>query len=230
VSQIAAQIDYAPPPAMRRGRGAMRIAIALAALSLLAGAVWVTPRAMRYGEVLYLQSQCMNYSPPAGQVVHATDPAQLPSLLRNGSPYGGSFATGHAFLVPQQYSAFAGRVKTASAFGTAFLHRRRSKSGNERLVAVNLEILKVSPTKSMTFVASVFDPAGFVRGPRDVTTSTTGFGRSVLLAPSDRYVVFAGQPDPSDESHFTIDVTLNGTRHTLDGWLRDDSVRIEQRH
>ena len=38
-------------------------------------------------------------------------------------------------------------------------------------------------------------------------------------------------PDPADPSHFTIDYDLNGTRHTVDGWLEDDEfVKMELRN
>jgi hypothetical protein len=33
--------------------------------------------------------------------------------------------------------------------------------------------------------------------------------------------IFAGQPDPNDESHFTINFERNGQRSTWDGWLID---------
>jgi hypothetical protein len=44
--------------------------------------------------------------------------------------------------------------------------------------------------------------------------------------------LFAGQPDPADESHFTIDYEVDGDRGTIDGWLRDshdgsNRVRVE---
>ena len=33
--------------------------------------------------------------------------------------------------------------------------------------------------------------------------------------------VFAGRPDPTDESHFTIEFTSGGTPGVIDGYLRD---------
>jgi hypothetical protein len=39
--------------------------------------------------------------------------------------------------------------------------------------------------------------------------------------------VFPGQPDPLDESHFTIPYDAGGVTGTIDGWLQaDDSVRL----
>jgi hypothetical protein len=42
--------------------------------------------------------------------------------------------------------------------------------------------------------------------------------------------IYAGQLDPEDASHFTIDYEARGRRHTIDGWLRDDeTVLLEER-
>ena len=41
---------------------------------------------------------------------------------------------------------------------------------------------------------------------------------------------YAGQLDPNDPSHFTIDYELNGVRNVIDGWLTDDDfLRIRPR-
>jgi hypothetical protein len=39
----------------------------------------------------------------------------------------------------------------------------------------------------------------------------------------DVYRFYAGQPDPADPTHFTIDYELDGERSTIDGWLRENS-------
>jgi hypothetical protein len=42
--------------------------------------------------------------------------------------------------------------------------------------------------------------------------------------------IFAGQPDPNDPTHFTIDYAFNGQRNTIDGWvLNDGGVKLEPR-
>ena len=41
---------------------------------------------------------------------------------------------------------------------------------------------------------------------------------------------FAGQPDPNDASHFSIDYEVEGEKGTIDGWLQDnDTVKMEVR-
>ena len=56
------------------------------------------------------------------------------------------------------------------------------------------------------------------------------FGDGTSNGPQLR--LFAGQADPADESHFTIDYEVDGDRGTIDGWLRDtpderEPVRVE---
>jgi hypothetical protein len=42
--------------------------------------------------------------------------------------------------------------------------------------------------------------------------------------------LFPGQPDPLDESHFTIPYDAGGVAGTIDGWLEaNDTVRLAVR-
>jgi hypothetical protein len=41
--------------------------------------------------------------------------------------------------------------------------------------------------------------------------------------------IFAGQPDPNDPTHFTIDYQLDGRDGVIDGWLKDDAVELRPR-
>ena len=42
--------------------------------------------------------------------------------------------------------------------------------------------------------------------------------------------LFSGQPDPADESHFTIDAKLGAAARVIDGWLMsDDHVKLQLR-
>lgn len=40
---------------------------------------------------------------------------------------------------------------------------------------------------------------------------------------------WAGQPDPADASHFTIPYDVDGRAGVIDGWLRDDGLRLRPR-
>ena len=43
--------------------------------------------------------------------------------------------------------------------------------------------------------------------------------------------IFGGKTDAANPSHFTIDMELDGTAHTFDGWIHDDddNVQIQER-
>jgi hypothetical protein len=230
VTETAAQLDYAPPRVVMRRARLRRGAIVLSLMLFLAVGVWLTPRAVRHIQVVYWQGRCLSYVVPAEQVVYTADPGDF-RLLPVTSGYGGSAATGHAYFVPKAYTNFAGSTFTSQAFGTGFLHQRRSKRGNVRLVALDLHIANViGREKYMIFGANVFSPGGILTGPRNLPTKTTGDGVQVFVAAGDAYTVFAGQPDPKDEAHFTFDFIYNGTRRTVDGWLEDDdSVFLKRR-
>jgi hypothetical protein len=45
----------------------------------------------------------------------------------------------------------------------------------------------------------------------------------------NRLRVYAGQPDPADESHFTIGYRLDGRDGVIDGWLKDDGLSLRPR-
>jgi hypothetical protein len=219
------QLDYAPRPHALRGARARRVAIVIGSLLLLASILWVAPRAYRRWQVTQWQRQCLRYVAPPDRVVHETDPAEIPRLVAPPLNYRGSLATGQAFYIPPAYS----NLVVSQSVGTAFLHERVSRGGERRLVAVDLFGGTMQPNRTMSLNA-VMLPIG--RGGRDwsLATMTTGDGTNISLQSGDKLRVFAGQVDPDDRSHFTIDYVLNGTRRTLDGWLVDGgTVKIETR-
>lgn len=216
------KLDYAPAPPTLRSARTRRWAIAIGAVLLVAGVVNVTPRAVRRLQVVYWQRQCMDYTALPTQVVYDNDPMEIPRLIAPRLNYDGSLASGHAFLIPPAYR----KLLRSQSVGTAFLHERVTPQGQCRLVSVDLFGMTMQPNKTMTFNATAIDPTSVVRGPQALLTLTRGDGATITLQPSDKLRIFAGQPDPNDDSHFTIDYLLNGTRHTLDGWLKEDGVVI----
>lgn len=226
MTESSPQLDYAPKPTGLRGARARRWMHVAGGLLLLAVVLWLTPRAVHRLRVTYWQKQCMTYTAPADQVVHETDPIEVARLLAPPTPYLGSIATGQAFLIPAAYR----NLVMSQSVGTAFLHERTSPQGERRLVAIDLFTTGIVPNNVMGFNATSFDPSRAVRGPRALLTLTRGDGVTVTAQPGDSFRVFAGQPDQNDPSHFTIDYEHNGTRHTLDGWLKEDGlVMIEKR-
>jgi hypothetical protein len=54
---------------------------------------------------------------------------------------------------------------------------------------------------------------------------------SVHLSPTEGPLrLFAGQLDPNDASHFTIDYVIGDQKGVIDGWLKEDgSVLLQKR-
>jgi hypothetical protein len=137
----------------------------------------------------------------------------------------------------QRFYAAAGGVMRSE--GTVFLHERRTPAGERRLVGVDLLPFGLPIGLNLTDPVEgrlepwgrVFTDGSFLRPPVEAFSPKQNPYRSwSLIGPPDRLRVFAGQPDPNDPSHFTIDYEVHGVRHTLDGWLRDDdTVVIEPR-
>lgn len=236
------QIDYAPGAADRTTR---RVRLLAATVVLLVGCTFVAwkagPRAWERVQLLYWQQRALTHLAPADLVVYDNKP-ELQS--RAWKPEGGSRrlydAEGAAYVCAGPWAHF---YELCSSTGrqnepTLFLHELTSPGGNRRLVAV--EGSASSPPDSqprecdIELRAVVFRPGSFYSPATELASST----RKVAIASDEpsrasgslQVRVFAGQPDPSDPSHFTVRFEANDKRGTLDGWLlNDDTLRCEVR-
>lgn len=228
------QLDYAPPIPWRRKlrsrRWALRALIAVVLLGLVAAA----PSLWRRAQLVYWQRQCMSYTPAPEQLAFERDPARPQHIIEEFPSVkydlaGTSLEPGTYFTLPawERFYELAGGGLRSN--GTLFVHRRTSPRGNTRLVAVDL--VRAYASGELITAARVFSLGGLYRPPRELTAATIAPNAVPLNRPDAKIVrVFVGTPDPSDPSHFTIDYELDGQRHTLDGWLRDDdTVVIESR-
>lgn len=110
-----------------------------------------------------------------------------------------------------------------------FVHSRQRPDGTERLVALG------------------FDPGGFIFGettpfrtvvltPADwnhalpCTASAKAFGFIFTVPPDQPLKLYAGQADPLDATHFTVEYETPAGKGTVDGYLKDDdSVNLKIR-
>ncbi|HEV2294202.1 MAG TPA: hypothetical protein VGR35_10115 [Tepidisphaeraceae bacterium] len=119
-----------------------------------------------------------------------------------------------------------------------YLHGRRAAGGApQRLVfvtpysmpRVQLPSDRTNPRHFLTFYVGVVQLPGFwgsAADLREVGSKTFRFER-LNDAPFGKLQYYAGQSDPADRSHFTIEYAINGERGTIDGWLRmDDTVDL----
>jgi hypothetical protein len=117
---------------------------------------------------------------------------------------------------------------------TLFLHERTSPAGHRRLVAVSQMQLASVPYDEVGPYCCVFIPAGAFSPPVCIFDKRLANGMSRFPGPTldgaEKLVVFAGQPDAVDASHFTIRALEDGSETILDGWLKDDdSIILEAR-
>ena len=113
------------------------------------------------------------------------------------------------------------------AFGngppTLFIHGRRSPDGTRMLVLVSLmALVDLEDLQADTFAPITDDEPGLYHRAGSLLV--------MRRSPHERMTFMAGQPDPKDESHFTIQYRLNDQPGVIDGWLADDgSVNMKVR-
>jgi len=233
-STSAAELRYAPRHGIARRLFARRdVLIALAIIVAVIAGFLILPsqwQAMRMRQYLRRLAQartaCLTVSYPAGTIVFDDDPARSNPLMASGKYVsthpslgrGGSFA-----LLPTPawdvYASMQGGVGSTSSGGgrvapVVFLHERTSPAGHRRLVVVQFGRMIGTDPFNRLFLYPYADPR-------------TAAGQRMLemgRTPTETTTLYAGQPDASDASHFTIDYVLNGRTETIDGWFNDDDT------
>ena len=178
------------------------------------------PLAVRHLRNRSLQRHCLDYTPAPGRVIYDNDPD------------GDGFAPAAAF---EKYAAYRNGAFEAyqrsymPPVAVAFMGRRTSPAGNERLVTV--PFLQIPPGEPESFLQFIFGPEVEIpasvlrRAARATSISLFRGDRLELFAvPGDRLRILEGLPDPADSAHFTIDYVHNGVPGTIDGWLNDDDT------
>jgi hypothetical protein len=210
-------LDYSPAPQSRGGRKLTNAYWRLAAVVLALLVLWacsvVIPRFSHYRQVMAGQSQCLHYTAPANQVVFRHDPANLTG------------AKVQTFAASALWISFHGLVtgRYWIAVPVLYLHGRRTPSGEKQLICVRA----ISGDESGLLVErNVVRPGGWGREPVMVRSATD----RLSLPSAKSLVVYAGQSDPNDPTHFTIAYSTDGQSGTIDGWVLDQGeIRLELR-
>jgi hypothetical protein len=243
----------APRPSRPRGPvHPLRIAIGVGVLAVIVlGIVYGRVYAKR-AAMLRVQQSCLDYAPPADQVVYDEEPARAKELLARGGGGGG----GEYVPIPAGDSAngtpVAGHIPTAwremrrwampsqpSPTGAVlFLHERRTHLGDKQ-VLVCVEADRVARKLRVTLIhpgASTLDPTPitdleFAPPPQpDLVILKSGgepFENKLPPAGGDGRAdlrFFAGPFDTADQTRFNLPYELNGQRGELDCWLQDERV------
>ena len=110
-----------------------------------------------------------------------------------------------------------------------FMHARRAAGGKARLVGVGFDPIAFMDGSDTPFVVCSIaygTPLSSLRIRGQKFAEMLRFG----VAPDEPLKLYAGQADPADESHFTIDYETPRGRGTIDGWLMpDETVKLQLR-
>jgi hypothetical protein len=228
VSQSRPQLDYAHQAPWHRRRGARRALILVAGI-LLGLSLWrFGPDALRRTQLFFLQRKAMAYSVPAGTIaftINLEEAKKCLALSGNDSAYVSNKEYTAELIVGPWRDFYAKYSPPGGGSNAAFCHELTSKSGNKRLVVVTIVDHSSFVNPMIMFTPTLFVPGTLLSPPKEIALAGAGtavFGRDTT--------VFMGQVDPSDASHFTIDVADGSTRDTIDGYLLDnDTVVLESR-
>lgn len=202
------QLNYSPQPPLWHRRRRVRRWLLLGTVGLvLLSAWWWFPPLWRNFQALRWERQCMTYAAPADQVVYEKGEAAA-----RDRPGVGRFAGVRCW---DEFYTLVRWHEIKAKQPVLFLHGRRWPGGNPQLVAVEYEQLSEFDLVLSTHVPY---PAGPFQMPEErLFRSTLGIPPG---AAKGTLRFFAGQPDPTDDSHFTIGYEIGGRGGTIDGWLR----------
>jgi hypothetical protein len=235
-----------PPRTTRPRRRRLNvIVIAIVLAVVVAGALGVM-----YGRVhakraalLRAQQACLDYVPPAGQVVYDEEPARAKALMARGGEYvsipsgDGPAVAGHIPTIWREMRRWVLPKQPEPVGAVLFLHERKTNVGAMQ-VLVCVEADRAARKLRVTLVhpgASTLDPAAvtdldLVPPPQpDLVILKTGgdpFGAKLPDDPNARADLrfLAGQIDTSDPTRFSLPYEFNGQPGEFDCWLDDERV------
>lgn len=184
------------------------------------------------------QNDMLTFSQSGTQVVYEEDQARCRQLLASGKgyqqwPWARPASEVAAWGSPVMFARPTGFPRDARIdyLGEAglFLHRRISPAGHERIVSLSPPAIYYfcRHYRQIGFCFSVGKPAAV---PGAFPAFDSFIPHVLPLTGDERLRMFAGQPDPTNLSHWTIGYELNGQAGTIDGYLKDnDGISLDVR-
>jgi hypothetical protein len=242
MSDQALQLEYGKSGGLSRRRWVRWtiVIVTLAALVLGAHQLNLYPRAV----FLYHQRQCLNDELPAATVAW-DETATAAATLQAGAPHVRALVDPRNGMLRATYrraSCLIDMQQSLQGESTAyfppapvFLHRRDGGNG-DRLVQIAIQrvvrlqlLLGSSPSYQAFLTCVVATPAGW---SSNLTAVSGEWLCPELSTPAEvgKLRLYAGQVDPADASHFTIECDTALGRRVIDGWLqKDDTVKFQLR-
>jgi hypothetical protein len=146
-----------------------------------------------------------------------------------------------------------GRNAITSPTIVLFLHERTVPDGSKRLVIVQLDARQAfqrnaggGPDRVITFRRLLVSSTKLVDPAEGLVAATIEKGVELRLTPDETTVtrhpdgsydvkrgaaltLFAGQPDPADPSHLTLDYEIDWKPGSIDIWVGDRDIRVKPR-
>jgi hypothetical protein len=225
----ARQLEYQQKRAsQRRRRIAMLVAVTIMLCAVTPFAVRYTKLAAERWRVNRLYRECAAHVTPAATTVVWEEDAEQVKRLRDyeivGSHHGNA-----AYVVPAKWRELNAAIgQQIQTWGTLFLYERATPQSKRKLL-VGVDVAGWSRGGPVVLFARcrTIAPAAPMRLPTQAKLDHP----SVMLATTEAPLrLFAGQPDPNDASHFTIDYAVGDANGLIDGWVKEDgSVVLERR-
>jgi hypothetical protein len=171
-------------------------------------------------ELFVHQEHYFGYAAAPDRIIYTEDPPLGRRLIEHEADY---VKLGTAACYLQKVLNEPPRLPFGNGPPTLFIHGRRSPDTTRMLVLVPLMALEdTEELRADTFAPVTDDEPGLYHRAESQLV--------LRRSPHDQMTFMAGQPDPKDESHFTIQYRLNDQSSTIDGRLADDgSVQMKVR-
>jgi len=237
-------LNYAPRRVITRKR-VLRSVLIIVVIAAVSVAYYFRKDIWNRSRLIYFAYQCEKYSVAADTIAYADDADQFKQSPYTGenfyrcrnagrdSTFNRSTRTHVLVHYPVCYENMVSVVGTYRPYpvtkypdAIVYLGQLSSRSGHTRLVSVQFFIgwLVFDSNNHLQFGyrATTWPPSKLGRfNSNPVQTS----GHVVVgIDISKPGIIYAGQPDPADASHFTIRYQMWGQDDVLDGWLRDDDT------
>jgi len=212
-------------------------------IASVAAGIRILPTAWNQAKLLNEQRRWLNYRTATDQLVLLDDgasPLDINAVLATQKNFTicyvrsnwGPIIIGRSLPEYEQFLLHAG-TSQPSAFGPTpappflFCGQRHRASG-DRLVTVTFYSRWYNDTtnrQGFVFAADVLEPAGVFRAVKRLSNTNLHVG-DYPLRREIQIRFFAGQPDPADASHFTIDYKSQDSSGHIDGWLQPDGKSV----
>lgn len=203
------QLSYAVKPKWHQRRSARRWLLVLCVIVVVTTSIAYGWRWYPRARTLWDQRKLLNFDWPEGQTFSECSFEEADPVFSSGQLY-------------------EPRI---------MIHGRRSPNRPSRLVLVHAGFFTRwqhqkwpdSQRQSSDITAIVLETATWTSPGRAAGYGKLGNGY-LMSVPIGQLSFSAGQPDPDDESHFTIKYATSDGSGTIDGWLMpDDSVKFQVR-